>query len=321
MLPVTVVIPNMNGKHFLEDCLAALKGQTMKEFGIIVVDNGSTDGSLEFLKRNYPEVKVISWPENLGFCKAVNAGIQASDSEYVILLNNDTVPHKKFVEALYRGIEKRPKAFCCTARMLIASNPKLTDAAGDWYSAMGWAFARGKNRPASDYKKPARVFSGCAGAAIYRMEYLEKTGLFDEAHFAYLEDLDICWRANILGYENWFLSAARVKHVGSGTSGSAHNPFKVRYSARNNVYVIYKNMPLPQRILNAPFLFAGFQIKKLYFKKKGLGKEYKEGLKEGKLLAKSGEAAEKIRHFEFRYFRNYCRIQLSLWASLFRRRG
>ena len=75
MLPVNVVIPNMNGKHFLEGCLSALDRQTMKEFGIIVVDNGSTDGSLEFLKRNYPAVKVISWPENRGFCKAVNAGI------------------------------------------------------------------------------------------------------------------------------------------------------------------------------------------------------------------------------------------------------
>ena len=109
----------------------------------------------------------------------------------------------------------------------------------------------------------------CGGAAIYRKKIMEKIGYFDEEHFAYLEDTDIGYRARIYGYENWYAPDAVVYHVGSGTSGSRYNHFKTRYSSRNNIYLIYKNMPLLQIILNLPFLVAGFLIKFLFTKRNG----------------------------------------------------
>ena len=111
-------------------------------------------------------------------------------------------------------------------------------------------------------------------------------GLFDEEHFAYLEDMDIGYRARIAGYENWYFPQARVYHVGSATSGSQYNVFKVRYSSRNNVYMIYKNMPSVQILLNLPLLLVGFAVKFLFFWRKGFGREYAEGIKNGILLCK-----------------------------------
>lgn len=130
-------------------------------------------------------------------------------------------------------------------------------------------------------KKCDRIFSACAGAAIYRKELLEKIGLFDEAHFAYLEDVDVGYRANLYGYRNLFAPDAVVYHAGSAVSGSRHNPFKVELTARNNLYLIYKNMPPLQLLINLPFLLLGILIKGVYFGRKGMGKSYLSGLKKG----------------------------------------
>ena len=134
-----------------------------------------------------------------------------------------------------------------------------------------------------------QIFASCAGAAIYRKELFSRIGYFDEEHFAYLEDTDIGYRARILGYENWYAPEAVVYHVGSGTSGSRYNQFKTRYSSRNNIYMIYKNMPLWQIILNLPFLAAGFGIKILFFSLKGLGREYLAGIKNGFQISAKGK--------------------------------
>ena len=314
---LSVIIPNYNGKHFLEPCLEALKKQSMKDFEIIVVDNGSSDGSVEMINNSYPYVRLITFKENTGFCRAVNEGVSASDAEYVLLLNNDTVVFENFVEELYKAIASKIKAFACASCMLTVNDNTLLDSAGDLYNALGWAFARGKGRRASKFNREKKVFSACAGAAIYRRKLFIELGMLDENHFAYLEDLDLCYRAKIRGYENWYIPAAKVIHVGSGTTGSAHNEFKVSLSSKNNVYIIYKNMPVGQRILNAPFLAAGFFIKRLYFKKKGFGEIYAKGLKEGKKLAKSDEGKKHRQKFRMKYLKNYFAIQLELWRNVF----
>ncbi len=117
-----------------------------------------------------------------------------------------------------------------------------------------------------------KFFTSCAGAAIYRKKIFEKIGYFDEEHFAYLEDIDVGYRARINGYENWYAPKAIVYHIGSGTSGSRYNHFKTRYSSRNNIYLIYKNMPFLQILLNLPFLILGFGMKILFFTQKRNGK-------------------------------------------------
>lgn len=278
---VTIIIPNYNGKHFLQPCLESLSNQSCRDFEILVVDNHSTDGSIEFLNEHYPEVKTVLLDKNRGFSAAVNAGIRKADTPYVILLNNDTVSEPRFVEELLRAIRRSPRIFSVSSKMIQLHHPELIDSAGDLYTLAGWGICRGIGRPVRNYTEPDEIFSACAGAAIYRRSVFRRIGYFDETHFAYLEDMDIGYRARIYGYENRYCPSAVVRHVGSGTSGSKYNSFKVRLSARNSVWLVWKNMPLPQIILNSLPLSAGYLVKALFFYKIGFGKDYIRGLREG----------------------------------------
>ena len=314
MRNVSIVIPNYNGKHFLENCLKAVFAQTIENMEVIVVDNGSTDGSQEYLD-TYPGVRVLKLDKNYGFCGAVNAGIKAADSEYVILLNNDTEVEPDFAKELLTAIQADDKIFSCSSKMVQYHDRARMDDAGDYYCALGWAFGRGKGGLVENYDVPVNIFASCAGAAIYRKKMLESLGYFDENHFAYLEDIDVGYRARIHGYRNVYAPKAVVYHVGSGFSGSAHNSFKVKLSSRNSVYLAYKNMPFLQIILNSPFLLLGHLVKWLFFLKKGLGKDYVQGVKEGFALCKR----ERKVGFLWKNLPNYCLIQLELWLNMARR--
>lgn len=319
MKEVAVVIPNYNGMQYLETCLSSLERQSFREFTVYLVDNGSTDQSRSFVAECFPKVRWIQLDQNYGFSRAVNEGIRRSGEPYVILLNNDTQAEETFVEELLQGIRRHPKAFSCGAKMLSWQERDKIDDAGNYYNMLGWAFARGKGKPEAGYGREQKVFAACAGAAIYRRSVLEKTGLFDEEHFAYLEDLDIGYRARILGYENWFLPKARVFHVGSGTSGSRYNLFKIRYSSRNNIYLIYKNMPFLQILFNLPFLALGFLAKLVFFASKGYGREYAAGIKNGFSISRKKENRGKKIRFRPGRLWNYLVIQWELFLNVFRR--
>ncbi|MCR5268575.1 MAG: glycosyltransferase family 2 protein [Lachnospiraceae bacterium] len=315
MALVTVIIPNYNGDAYIENCLKSLTEQTFKDMEILIVDNASTDNSADFIAEHYPEIELVRLSENFGFSRAVNEGIRRVKSEYLILLNNDTVCDPHFVEELVRTIGKDPKIFSVASKMLQMFSPDRIDGAGDLYCALGWAFARGKDRSKKRYEKECRVFSACAGAAIYRRDLFEQIGYFDEFHFTYLEDVDVGYRARIMGYVNAYTPRAIVYHAGSGATGSRYNPFKVRIAARNSWYVIYKNMPTLQILLNLPFFLIGFGIKALFFICKGYGREYLSGMKRGYLMCVQGRKFP----FSARFTGNYVRIQLELWANMFRR--
>lgn len=318
MAKITVVIPNYNGKKYLKTCLEALYTQVEQtpEYKVLVVDNASGDGSIEEAEDLFPQTEVIRLETNTGFCHAVNVGIQASDSPYIILLNNDTRVEAAFVKSLYDAIEKEPEIFSVSACMLMWDRPDLLDGAGDLYNVLGWAFARGKGCPAAKYDKPTRIFSSCGGAAIYRRSILEQIGLFDEQHFAYLEDLDLGYRARIHGYYNLYEPKAKVLHYGSASTGSRYNEFKTRLSAANNLCVVYKNMPVLQIIWNLPFLLLGFLVKWLFFVRKGMGSIYLQGLKGGWKRCLSGEGrACKVR-FKFNNILHYFQIQWELYVNL-----
>lgn len=316
-MKTTVVIPNYNGIGYLRDCLTSLAESGVT--AVVVVDNGSADGSAELVRTQFPQVKLIVLTENRGFSAAVNIGIQNAETEYVYLLNNDTRIYPDTIPALEHVMDNHPDVFSAASKMLQMSEPERIDSAGDFYCALGWAFARGKDRSSIRYERGGYVFSSCAGAAMYRTGLLEELGGFDENHFAYLEDVDIGYRANIYGYRNYFVPESVVLHAGSGSSGSRHNAFKVGLTAQNSVYLIYKNMPVLQILLNLPFFAAGYLIKLLFFVKKGLAKEYLKGLKKGFALCISEKGrAHKIR-FSAPHIGNYCRIQVQLWLNLFRR--
>ena len=135
----------------------------------------------------------------------------------------------------------------------------------------GWAVARGKGRPCKDYETSKRVFSCCAGTAIYRMDIMRKIGGLDEKHFAYLEDVDLGYRARIAGFENWYIPEARFT-MSEVRQRTRYNKKKVFLAARNTIFVIYKNMPVLQLVLNVPFIFIGMLIKTLFFVRKGFEK-------------------------------------------------
>ena len=311
-MEVSVVIPNYNGIAFLDSVLASLEGQTLSNFEVILVDNGSTDGSCSFVTANYPWVHLIELSENFGFCGAVNAGIRAAKAPYVLLLNNDTEVKEDFVEEMLAAIRRHKNAFSCGARMVQYHDRDRLDDVGNYYCALGWSFARGRGKDIHAYETEDKIFSACAGAAIYRKKIIEKIGYFDEEHFAYLEDIDVGYRARIFGYENWYVPTALVYHVGSGTSGSRYNQFKTRYSSRNNIYLIYKNMPVLQIILNLPFLVPGFGMKILFFFQKGMGREYVAGIKNGFQISHRNKKVK----FHMRNLGRYARIQLELWWNI-----
>ena len=215
MQEVSVIIPNFNGMAYLDGVLAGLECQTVSNFDVILVDNGSNDGSCAFVAARYPWVHLIELPENFGFCKAVNEGIRASRSPYVLLLNNDIEVTENFIEEMLSAIKRHPKAFSCAARMIQFHDRDRLDDAGNYYCALGWAYARGKGKDIHTYEKEEKIFASCAGAAIYRKKIFDELGYFDEEHFAYLEDMDVGYRARIYGYENWYAPDAMVYHVGN----------------------------------------------------------------------------------------------------------
>lgn len=315
----TIVIPNYNGIKYIENCLNSLSDEPAR---VIVADNGSTDGSREVVRDRFPSVRLLALDKNYGFCTAVNRGIRGSEKDkttYVILLNNDTVVEAGFVRALEKALDRDGKAFSAAARMVNLYHPERIDDAGDYYCALGWAFAAGKDKRAADYGKPREIFSACGGACIYRRSILDRIGLLDENHFAYLEDVDLGYRAKIYGYRNLYAPEAVVRHAGSGVSGSRHNAFKVKLSARNSVYLVSKNMPLLQILLNLPFLLAGFLIKSLFFLKKKLWKSWLQGTAQGLRLACSPEGRKKRVRFSLPHLPAYCRIQWELWRNLWYR--
>jgi GT2 family glycosyltransferase len=252
----SIIIPNWNGMNWLPGCLAALKDQTVQDFEIIVVDNGSSDGSVPFLLGRYPDVQVITLKKNYGFSKAVNEGIKRASGQYIILLNNDTLPESEWFVNLLGSIRAVPLEVGSLASLMISmDNPSLTDDAGDYLDWYGLAFKRGHGEPASQWTENEPVFSACAGAVLYRREFLERTGLFDEKFWSYLEDVDLGLRGNLLGFTCIFVPSARVLHKshGSAMPSGAY----VYHVTKNRVMLLLKNIPSILLAQNARTLISG----------------------------------------------------------------
>ena len=249
-MKVSIITPNFNGENFLNIYFESLISQNKHIREVIIVDNGSTDNSVNIIKDyqknlDYPlQIILIQNKENLGFAKATNQGIKIAQSELLLFLNNDVELNNNSISSLINCIIKDDFIFSSASKMIQFNNRNLIDDAGDEYTLLAYTKKVGNGQNINKYTKEREIFSSCAGAALYKRSLVIKLGCFDENFFAYMEDVDLAYRAQINGYKNVYCPESIVYHIGSGSSGSKYNEFKIRLSARNNVLVIYKNLPV-----------------------------------------------------------------------------
>jgi GT2 family glycosyltransferase len=252
MAQVTVVIPTLNGRTMLAGCLRSLEAQTYRDWEAFVVDNGSTDGTVEWLRAAHPAVRVIANGENRGFAAAINQGIEAGDSEYIATLNNDAEAAPGWLAALVEAAESERaqgvRVGMCASKMVFADRPNVINSAGICVDRAGIAWDRLGGAPddagpgGAGARSWAEVFGPCAGAALYSRDMLDEVGLFDADFFAYMEDVDLAWRARRAGWRCLYVPGARVTHRHSAT-GREGSPFKSYHLGRNKVWLVAKNYP------------------------------------------------------------------------------
>jgi GT2 family glycosyltransferase len=303
---VSIIIPNYNGRHFLKECLESVVAAMQPTDEVIVVDNGSTDGSQGYIQDSFPQVRLIENSWNTGFSHAVNQGIRQAAGDYVFLLNNDTFIEKEAIRHLVEAIETDETVLSVNGLMLDYLRRDRLDGAGDSLTIFGWAYRRKMDYLNAGIKSQ-RVFSSCGGATLYRRKIFDEIGYFDEDYFAYYEDVDIGFRGNVHGYKNLLAADAVIYHHRQGTSGQGRNVFKTRLSARNSIYMVYKNLPLWMLLLNLPFLAAGHFIKYLFYARHRLNGTYWQGVREA-----LGNLGKIQRHQRKKALKNYLWIQLQM---------
>lgn len=245
MTKISVVVPNWNGIKTIAKCLNSLSIQTLVP-QIIVVENGSTDESLGFIRENYPKVELIVNKKNLGFAGGVNTGIHRAienNYDFVALFNNDAVADKGWLQNLVKIIEKDEKIGIVTCKFLdIDAN--YIDSTGDIYTIWGLPYPRGRGEPVSNkYDDQTNVFSASGGASLYRVSMLKEIGLFDEDFFAYYEDVDISFRARLAGWKVEYAPRAIAYHQIGATSGKIKG-FTTYQTMKNLPMLLWKNVPL-----------------------------------------------------------------------------
>ena len=254
----TVVIPNWNGERFLDLCLGSLLDQTFGDFETIVVDNGSTDGSIDVVREHFPDVGVVELGENRGFAAAVNAGIEASDTEFVVLLNNDTEQDRRWLEALVRAADAHSDAGLFASKLVDFHDRGVLDGAGDAMRLSGLPYRLGHGeRDRGQFDEPGYVFGACAAAALYRKSLFEEVGLFDEDFVSYCEDGDLSFRAQLAGHRCFYVPGAVVYHMGSASTGGKRSLTATRLGSRNSFSLLVKNLPLSAVPYILPFFAAG----------------------------------------------------------------
>lgn len=240
---VAVVIPNWNGADLISKCLDSLKNQTLKP-SIVVVDNGSSDNSIDITKQ-HKDVELLSLDKNYGFAGGVNKGIKfaiKNDYKYVVLFNNDAIASRDWLKNLVLAADKHKEAGIITGK-LMSSDKKHIDSTGDLYTIWGLPFPRGRDQlDKGQFDKPGFVFGASGGASLYKVSMLKKISLFDEDFFAYYEDVDISFRAQLAGYKVWYEPKAVAYHA-TGSTSKKIKGFTTYQTFKNQPLVLVKNVP------------------------------------------------------------------------------
>ncbi len=271
---ISVIILNWNGKEFLEDCLCAMRRQTYRDFETILVDNSSKDGSVEYIRAHFPEVRLLALPDNLGFTGGNIAGYAQAVGDLVVLLNNDTEAHPDWLEELHRASQTYPDAGSFASKMMYFDERGRVENCGFDVGVAGSTTDLGRDEPDGPvWCQPRRVFGGCGGAVAYRRGMLEEIGFLDADFFMTYEDADLSFRAQLRGFACVYVPGAIVYHRYRATNKKTPSR-QVFYSQRNIEFVYLKNMPLalilqslPQRLL--------YEIgAAIYFSKLGAGSAF-----------------------------------------------
>jgi hypothetical protein len=268
---IDVIIPNWNGREWLGNCLDSLYNQSFQDFEIIVVDNGSTDGSAEFIRTSYPRVKLVTLPENTGFTGGINAGVQAGGAGYVCWFNNDAEAEPDFLKNLLEGLAGRQDQGygMAAARVTFHSNPGLINSAGLFVGPDGIGRDRGFQQPdGPGFDSQLEIFGPAGVAALYRREIFNEIGLLDETFFLYSEDVDFNFRAQLAGYRCVYVPGARVSHRGSATT-RAIRARATRLASRNGLLAVIKNVPGRVLIKMLPWLLLGQLYQLVLFARPG----------------------------------------------------
>ncbi len=251
---VVVVIPNWNGEDYISDCLQSLEKQTLKP-DILVVDNNSVDNSVKIIKDNHPRVELLEFSDNAGFAGGVNRGIKPSleQYKYIALLNNDAVADSKWLEKLVAVADEKPNAGIITGKFM-RIDKKHIDSTGDFYTIWGMPYPRDRNEIDSGQRDNIEpVFGATGGASLYSTEMFKEIGIFDEDFFAYYEDVDISFRAQLAGWKVYYQPSALAYHHVGGTS-SKLGDFSRYHTIKNFYFIIMKNLPWQLLIIYSPFL-------------------------------------------------------------------
>ena len=270
-IEVSVIILNFDGRRWLPACLDALASQQhAPENETLVVDNGSTDGSVDLVRTSYPNVRVIDTGSNLGFAGGNNEGVRHARGEWIAFLNNDTIAEPSWLARLWAAHQAHPDCALITSRLVFMHDPDVVDSAGDGYLRAGGAFKHGHGAPASSFAESREVFGACGGAFMIRRDIFEQLGGFDDRFFMVYEDVDLSYRARLAGLRVFYAADAIVRHVGSGSLGTI-SPRAVYYGQRNLEWTWIKNTPrtllLSTAVSHAIYSLAGV----LHYMRIGLG--------------------------------------------------
>jgi GT2 family glycosyltransferase len=238
---VTIIVVNWNGRKFLADCLGALSCQTYPARETILVDNGSTDSSVSFVREQYPDLILIQIGENQGFTGGNLAGLKAARGEFIALVNTDARADEKWLETLIEPMVQDPTIGICASKLIFGGQERI-NSAGDSITTAAVGFNRALGKGAALFNEPQLVFGACAAAVLYRRRMLDEIGFFDKDFFLYDEDTDLSFRAQLAGWKCAYVPGAVVYHICNGTAGRLSDTH-VYYHTRNLEFVWLKNMP------------------------------------------------------------------------------
>lgn len=302
---ISIVVLNWNGKQHLDTCFTSIQQQTYRNFECLLVDNGSSDGSVAFVREKFPWVKIIALKENVGFAKGNNEGIKKARVKYILTLNNDTKMDKNCLRELAMAIARHPEAGMFSLKMMFFYEKNLINSTGTLVYWDGAAMNRGmKEKDRGPYEQEEEILGPCAGAGVYKKEMLEDIKIhgeyFDGTFFIYLEDVELSWRAQLRKWKAYYVPQAVIYHVHSATM-EAKSPRKLYLSERNRIWYTFKVFPFQLFLISPLFTLLRYMVFLAARKKALQGKKSNPGEKQ---------------HTAFDYFLALCKAWFHAMAGL-----